>query len=95
LLVELVLTELNLVTVSLNHDLLDLILLDRLVDSVFLAWGESGQLIKTVSSRGHIVAIKRDTELLTDLRVINRGDTLGLLLLELFLGSLNLTCEHH
>ena len=95
LLVELVLTKLDLVGVSLDHDLLDLIFLDVLVDSVLLARGERGQLVEPVRPRLHIEAIKRDTEGLTDLWVLDVENALVFLLLELLLGGLNLTCKDH
>ena len=95
LLVKLVLTELDLVRVSLEHDLLDLVLVDVLVHSVFFAGSEGGKLVESVRSRLHVEAVKRDTELLTNLRVIDVKHTLGLLLLELLLRLLHLSSEHH
>ena len=85
LLVKLVLTKLDLVRVSLEHHLLDLVLVNVLVHSVFFAGSERGKLIESVRSGLHVEAIKRDTELLTNLRVIDVKHTLGLLLLELLL----------
>ena len=95
LLVQLVLTQLDLVAVPLDHDLLNLILLDMLIDSVLLADGEGGELIESVSPGAHIVAFQGDTESLTDLRVFDREYILGFFLFELLLGSLNLTCKDH
>ena len=81
--------------VSLDHDLLNLILLNVLVDSILLALLEGWELIETVSSGAHIITIKRDTESLTDLRVIDVKDVFSFLLLELLLGGLNLSSEYH
>ena len=72
-------------TVSLDHDLLDLILLDMLVDSVLLARSKLGQLIESVGPRRHIEAIERDTKLLTDLRVFDVENASSFLFLELLL----------
>ena len=93
--IELVLLQLDLVRVSLDHDLLNLILLNVLVDSILLASLEGWELIETVSSGAHIITIKRDTESLTDLRVIDVKDVSSFLLLELLLGGLNLSSEYH
>ena len=85
LLVKLVLTKLDLVRVSLEHHLLDLILVNVLVHSVFFAGSEGGKLIESVRSGLHVEAVERDTELLTNLWVVNVKHTPGLLLLELLL----------
>ena len=85
LLVELVLSQLDLVTVSLYHDLLNLVLLDMLIDSILFSWSKRGQLIEPISSRLHIVTVERDAKRLTDLWVIYLEHVLILLFLELLL----------
>ena len=85
LLVELVLSQLDLVTVSLNHDLLNLVLLDMLIDSILFAWGKRGQFVKPISPRLHIVTVERNSKRLTDLRVIYFEHALILLFFELLL----------
>ena len=81
--------------ISLDHDLLNLILLDGLVDSVLLAGGKSGELVETIGTGGQIVTVKRDSEGLTDSGIVDIHDTSGLLLLEFLLCGLNLTSENH
>ena len=85
LLVELVLSQLDLVTVSLYHDLLNLVLLDMLIDSILFSWGKRGQLVEPISPRLHIVTVERDAKRLTDLWVIYLEHVLILLFLELLL----------
>ena len=94
-LVELVFLKFDLVAVTLDHNLLDLILLNSLVYSVLLAGLEGWELIETVGPRRHVVTIKRDTKSFTDIRVVDLGHTSSLLLLELLLGGLDLSSEYH
>lgn len=85
LLVELVFSQLDLMRVSLNHDLLNLVLLDMLVDSILFAWGKRGQLVKPISPCLHIVTVERNAKRLTDLWVFYFEHALILLFLELLL----------
>lgn len=94
-LVELVFLQFDLVAVTLDHNLLDLILLNSLVDSVLFAGLEGWELIEAVGPRRHVVTIKRDTKSFTDIWVVDLGHTSSLLLFELFLGSLDLSSEYH
>ena len=90
-LVELVFLQFDLVAVTLDHNLLDLILLNSLVYSVLLAGLEGWELIEAVGPRRHVVTIKRDTKSFTDIRVVDLGHTSTLFLFELLLGGLDLS----
>ena len=94
-LVELVLLQLDLVSVTLNHDLLNLILLDALSDSILGSRRELESLGVPEGPGAHVEAFKRDTELFTNLRIIDFEDGTSLLINELLLGLLNLTSEDH
>ena len=94
-LVERVLLELDLVAVTLDHNLLDLVLLDVLVNSVVLSRIQGRQCFEAVRAGLQVVAVEGDAELLTDCGVINLVHTKGFFFLELLLGSLNLAGENH
>ena len=94
-LVERVLFKLDLVAVTLNHYLLNLVFLNVLVNSVVLARIKGWQCVETIRARSQVEALEGDTELLANCRVLNFGHTEGLLFIELLLGSLNLTGENH
>lgn len=94
-LIELVLLQLDLMGISFDHNLLDLILLDVLVNSILFGGLERWEFVETVSSSCHIVTIKRDTKSLTHLRVIDLKDVSGFLLLEILLGLFDLTSKNH
>jgi len=94
-LIELVFLQLDLVGISLDHDLFDLILLDVLVNSILFGGLERWKFIETVSSSCHVVTIKRDTKSLTHLRIIDFEDVPGFLLFKILLGLLDLTSKYH
>ena len=94
-LIKLVFLQLDLMSVSLDHDLLNLVLCNVLIDSIFLAGLKSWQFVSSESSRGHIEAFEWNTEGLTDVGIIDVENTLVLLLIKLFLSGLNLACQYH
>ena len=83
------------VSVSLDHDLLDLVFLDALVESILSGAFEWRQLVESVRPSLHVETFQWDSKLLPHCRVINISDTFGLLLKKLVLGCLYLASKHH
>ena len=81
--------------VTLHHNLLNLIFLNVLVNLVRFSGLQSRQFVEAVCASRHVVALKRDTELLSDSWVFNFLDTEGFLFLKLLLSCLNLTSKNH
>lgn len=93
-LVQLVFAELYLVGISFNHDLLDLVLVDVLVNFILLTGGQSS-LGKVPRSRLHIKTVEWDTEFFTHSRVIDIKHAFCFLFFKLLLRSFDLTCQDH
>ena len=91
--VELVLFEFDLMRVTFDHDLLNLVFLDALVDSVLRALWKWWKLLEAVSPRLHVSTFEWNSEQLANVRIIDLEHALRFFVDELFLRLLNLACE--
>ena len=79
--------------VTFDHDLLNLVFLNALADSVLLALWECWKLFESVSPRLHVTTLKWDAEQFAHVRIIDLKHALRFFVNELFLCLLNLTRE--
>jgi len=79
--------------VTFDHDLLNLVFLNALADSVLRTLWKCWKFFETVSPRLHVTAFERNSEQLAHVRIIDLEHTLRFFVNELFLSLFDLARE--